>query len=43
MGNIGTRWVLSDNLAMDAAVGTALSGGDAPDLFATAGLTWLID
>lgn len=43
LGNAGTRWVVSDNLALDAAVGTALNGGETPDVFATVGLTWLID
>lgn len=41
LGNAGTRWALSDHLALDAAVGSALNGGEAPDIFATVGLTWL--
>lgn len=43
MGNLGLRWTVSENLALDAAAGSALGGGESPDLFATAGLTWLID
>jgi hypothetical protein len=42
-GNAGVRWVPVEDLAMDAALGTALHGGDAPDLFATVGLTWLLN
>lgn len=41
IGNAGMRWVISDALAFDTAAGTSLKGGDAPDVYATAGLTWL--
>jgi len=40
-GLTGLRWAVSDALALDAAVGTALNGGDTPDLLATVGLTWI--
>lgn len=39
MGNTGLRWNPVDTLIMDAAAGTRLAG-DAPDLIASAGLTW---
>jgi len=39
MFNTGLRWNPVDTLIMDAAAGTRLAG-DAPDLIATAGLTW---
>lgn len=38
--NTGLRWMPSEVLTLDAAVGTKLRG-DAPDLIATAGLTYL--
>lgn len=37
--NTGCRWQPGDSLTLDLAVGTKISG-DAPDLTATAGLTW---
>jgi hypothetical protein len=39
MGNTGLRWNPMASLVVDAAAGTRLAG-DAPDLIATAGLTW---
>ncbi len=42
MGNTGLRWNPVDTLVVDAAAGTRLAG-DAPDLIATAGLTWTFD
>ncbi len=39
MGHTGLRWNPVDTLVVDAAAGTRLAG-DAPDLIATAGLTW---
>ena len=41
MGNLGVRWIVSDDLAFDTAFGTSLNGGDTPDFSATFGLTWL--
>ena len=38
--NVGLRWSLSENLMLDMAVGTGLNGDVAPDITATAGLTW---
>lgn len=38
--NLGIRYALTDSLALDAAVGSKIHG-DAPDLTATAGLTWI--
>lgn len=43
IGNLGARWTIADNLALDAAAGTSLAGSDAADVFSTVGLTWLID
>lgn len=37
--NVGLRWLVKDNLVLDFAVGTGLTE-EAPDLFATTGLTW---
>lgn len=39
--NGGLRWLVSDVLTLDTAVGTTLSGAG-PNVFATVGLTWLI-
>lgn len=39
MFNTGLRWNPIDTLVVDAAAGSRLSGA-APDLTATAGLTW---
>lgn len=39
MFNTGLRWTAIDGLVFDAAAGSRISG-DAPDLIATAGLTW---
>ena len=41
--NTGFRWNPSENLTLDMAVGTGLSGDDTPDITATAGLTWAFD
>lgn len=40
MFNTGLRWAAVDGLVFDAAAGARISG-DAPDLTATAGLTWI--
>lgn len=40
MGNTGLRWEAAEGLTLDAAAGTVIHG-DAPDLTATAGLTWV--
>jgi len=39
--NTGFRWSASDALTLDIAAGSSLSGDDAPDFTATAGLTWV--
>lgn len=41
MGNLGLRWIVSDDFAFDTACGTSLNGGDTPDFALTFGLTWL--
>ncbi len=42
-GNVGVCWAVSENLVIDAAVGTGLSGEDSTDFRATVGLTWLFN
>lgn len=41
--NTGFRWSATESLVLDVAAGSHLCGDDAPDLTATAGLTWAFD
>ncbi|HEX2971279.1 MAG TPA: transporter [Tepidisphaeraceae bacterium] len=38
--NGGIRWLVAEGLTLDAAIGTGIRG-EAPDVFATMGLTWV--
>jgi hypothetical protein len=40
LANAGIRWLVAEGLALDCAVGTGIRG-NAPDVFATVGLTWV--
>ncbi|MGE5609399.1 MAG: transporter [Bacillota bacterium] len=40
MVNAGIRWLVAEGLVLDGAVGTGIRG-EAPDVFATVGLTWV--